>query len=123
MAKNIIIVDDEPHIAKAIHLALSGEGYNLRMASTANEAWKLVDKDTDLLLLDIMMPGMRSVDLIQTIKDHGLSKVKCIYVSAVPFTDDEMGKMVSEGIVADFIQKPFDNADLLKRVKKALGEL
>ncbi|MBM3309761.1 MAG: response regulator [Candidatus Altiarchaeales archaeon] len=88
VAKNIIIVDDERHIVKAIELALSGEGYSLKSASNANEAWKLIDKNTDLILLDIMMPGMRPIDLIKNIKDHGLDNVKCMYVSAVPFTKE-----------------------------------
>lgn len=122
MAKNIIIVDDEPHTAKAIELVLSGEGYKLKIAHNADEAWTLVDENTNLVLLDIMMPGMRPIDFIRMVRDHGLSNVKCIYVSSVPFTDQQREEMIQEKTVVDFIRKPFDNSDLLKRVKKALGE-
>jgi CheY-like chemotaxis protein len=120
--KNVIIVDDEPHIAKAIELLLSGEGYNLQVARNADEAWKLVDKDTDLVLLDILMPGTRPIDFIRMLKDHGLSKVKCMYVSSIPFTDKQREEMIQEKTIVDFIRKPFDNDDLLRRVRKALGE-
>ncbi|VVB54054.1 Regulator of RpoS [uncultured archaeon] len=122
MTKKILVVDDEPHIAKAIELALSGQGYDIKRASNADEAWKLIDENTDLILLDLMMPGTRPVDLIRNIRDHELTKIKCMYVSAVPFTNDQKEKMIKEGVIVDFIQKPFDNDDLLKRVKTALGE-
>lgn len=122
MAKNIIIVDDEPHILEAIEIALSGQGYSIQKALNAFQAWKMIDKNTDLLLLDIMMPGMRPIDLLRAIKENNLSRIRCMYVSAVPFTDEQKKEMFKEGLVVDFVQKPFDNSDLLRRVKKALGE-
>jgi len=121
MAKKILIVDDEPHVVKALELALSGQGFELVTAASADEAWKLVDEKLDLILLDIMMPGMRPIDLLKNIKEHGLSNVKCIYVTAVPFPEEDKAELMSGGQVVDFIEKPFDNADLLSRVKAALG--
>jgi DNA-binding response OmpR family regulator len=122
MAKNILVVDDEAHILKAMEIALSGHGFNIQTASGAYQAWNIIDKNTDLLLLDIMMPGMRPIDLLRKIQESKLSRIKCIYVSAVPFTEEQRKEMIKEGLVVDFIQKPFDNNDLLARVKRALGE-
>ena len=121
MAKKILIVDDEPHVVKAIELALSDQCFELATAGSADEAWKLVDENVDLILLDIMMPGMPPIDLLKNISEHGLSNVKCIYVTAVPFPEEDKAELISGGQVVDFIEKPFDNADLVARVKAAFG--
>ena len=120
MAKNIIIVDDEPHVLKAVEMSLMGQGYDVSTAKNADEALRMIDGETDLILLDIMMPGMRPVDLLKTLKQKKL-KVKCIYLSAVTFTDEKKKEMVKDGMVEGFIQKPFEPDDLLKKIKKAIG--
>jgi DNA-binding NtrC family response regulator len=122
MAKNIIIVDDEPHILKAFEMALSDQGYDIKTAVNADKAFKLINKKTNLVLLDIMMPGMRPIDLINYIKTLGMSNVKFIYVSAVPFTEKDREDSIKQGLVVDFISKPVDPDTLLERVKRALGE-
>ena len=89
--------------------------------ATIKQVAKLVDENVDLILLDIMMPGMPPIDLLKNISEHGLSNVKCIYVTAVPFPEEDNAELISGGQVVDFIEKPFDNADLVARVKAAFG--
>ena len=58
MNERIMIVDDDKDIREVIQVLLSSEGYNVIEASNGKEALELVDDDTDLIILDVMMPEM-----------------------------------------------------------------
>ena len=69
----------------------------------------------DLILLDIMMPGIPTKDILKEV-----GSIKVIFVSAVSFSNEEKKEMFSSKQVVDFINKPFEIANLLQRVKRAL---
>lgn len=58
MNEKIMVVDDDQDIREVIQVLLSSEGYNVIEASNGKEALELVDDDTDLIILDVMMPEM-----------------------------------------------------------------
>lgn len=114
---SILIVDD---VAKNIQLVakfLTKEGYNLYFAQSGEAALKQVEQhDFDLILLDIMMPGMDGFEVCRKIKENKKNQmVPVIFITAK--TDDEaIKKSFSLGGV-DYITKPFNPEELLARVK------
>lgn len=57
-AQKILFADDDPEIREVLRLLLTGEGYEVEEASSGREALSLLDDSVDLIILDIMMPGM-----------------------------------------------------------------
>ncbi|OYT27576.1 MAG: hypothetical protein B6U97_01140 [Candidatus Altiarchaeales archaeon ex4484_96] len=146
MAK-IMVVDDEENIRESVRDILAAEGYDVEVASNANEAWlKIEQRQVDLILLDVMMPGMTVDKFIEKIlQRYGQNnKTRIIYISGVGFlngqiskkdkikhlTDlmtklkgDSIKKLNVEGVVVDLLEKPFDKEGLLAKVSDVLGGL
>lgn len=116
MAKTIMIVDDEKDVRDSVETILKKEKYKVVKAVDGDDALKKLDKSkTDLILLDIMMPGTPAKEVLKKIK-----KTKVILFSVVRTSEAEREHLKSGGNVVDFIQKPFDITDMLNRIKKAL---
>ena len=120
--KIILIVDDEPTINKVVQDILEPEGYEVISATSAKEALSLLKKTkVDLALLDHFMPGMTGVDLLEEIrKDNNLKNLKCAFITAGVFKELGM-KWIKKLGALDYIKKPFQYKDLIKRVKKMIG--
>ena len=114
-----MVTDDEPSVRATVKAVLGAEGYDVIEANNSDDAWKKIQEDKpDLMLLDVMMPGMTPKELIEKIKsDSELKSIKIIYVTAVMGAKDALKD--EKGIVT-VIEKPFDNATLIAEVKKAL---
>jgi len=117
--KKIMIVDDESSVRTSIRLVLESEGFEVSEAKDADDALGAIKKSKpDLILLDVMMPGMRPIDLLKKLgEDSKLKNIPVIYISAL------MGiKKTSVGVkgIVDSIEKPFKNEELVAKVKKAL---
>lgn len=116
--KTVLVVDDEQDIRESITTILENKGYAVVVASNGDDCLKKLRKVTpDLILLDIMMPGMRVRDLLKKIK-----KFKVIFCSVVRISEAEKEDLLQFGNVVDFVQKPFKYKELLKTVAKHLGE-
>jgi len=115
--KTIMIVDDEPNDIKTMKSVLEKEGYNVITAKDAIDALMLVtQKNLDLILLDIRMPGLSGYDLSRLLRERLKHQIKIVYTSIVP------KKEVAMKDIDGFIQKPFSPESLLDVVKKVLGE-
>jgi CheY-like chemotaxis protein len=122
MAKKILIVDDEPHMIELVKAILSGEGYDVTTASDGKEGLKILEKlKPDLVILDMMMPGMSGREVCEKIRANPKTKgLKVVFLTVARFS--EVGKQELDKMnVSDYITKPFENADLVKRVKKIIG--
>lgn len=119
--KKVMIVDDEMTVRQTIRLVLESEGYKISEADNADNAWlKLQKEKPDVILLDIRMPGMPSVELIKRIKsDKKISSIKIIYMTAIVGAKKIAQDM--EGVETT-IEKPFTNENLLKTLKDVLEE-
>ena len=118
--KKVMIVDDEASVRTSAKMVLESEGYKVSEAESADKCWEDLSKGKipDLILLDVMMPGMRPVDLLKKIgADKKLGKIPVIYFSAVMGINEASQDV--KGIV-DSIEKPFKNEELVAKVKKAL---
>ncbi|SFX68383.1 response regulator transcription factor [Ruminococcus sp. XPD3002] len=107
---NILIIDDDAHINDIVSKALKAEGYNVTSAYSGTEALLLLSHNKpDLILLDLMLPGLSGEELLPQIKD-----IPVIVVSAKADVTDKVELLV--GGAADYITKPFDMKELLARI-------
>ena len=116
--KTILLVDDEADIRTAVREILEHEKYKVITAVDGDDCLKkLKTVKPDLILLDIMMPGTPVKEVIKKIKG-----VKIAFCSVVRMADMEKEELMKQGNIVDFIQKPFELEDLVKRVKKLIGK-
>ena len=107
---NILIIDDDPHINAIVSKALRAEGYSAASAYSGTEALMLLSKSKpDLILLDLMLPGLSGEELLPQIKE-----IPVIVVSAKADVTDKVGLLL--GGAADYLTKPFDMKELLARI-------
>ena len=117
---NIMVVDDEKDIVKAIEIYLKTDNYNVLKAYNGYDALELMEKNKiDLFLVDIMMEGMDGLELTQKIRE--VSNAPIIILSAKSeLSDKVMGLNLGAD---DYITKPFDAVELLARIKSCLRRL
>ena len=115
--QKVLIVDDDENIAELISLYLEKEMYDTETASDGEEALKLVDVyNPDLILLDIMLPGMDGYEVCQQIRKNRDTPVIMLSAKGEVF-DKVLGlKMGAD----DYIVKPFDSNELVARVSAVL---
>ena len=120
--KTIRVVDDEPHMIELVKAILETNGFSVETAENGKEALSKLEKiKPDLILLDMMMPGMSGREVCEKIRENPKTKsLKIVFLTVARFS--EIGRKVLEDMkVTDYITKPFENEDLVKRVKKALA--
>lgn len=121
MAKKIMVVDDEESLLELVKAILEQENFEVVTAIDGKECLeKLKTIKPDLILLDMMMPGMSGREVCERIrKDSKTKNLKIAFLTVSKFS--ETGKDVLKNMkVLDYITKPFDNQDLVKRVKKVV---
>lgn len=108
--KNILIIDDDMHIGNMLEEILKKNGYAISRAYSGTEALLYLSLNKpDLILLDLMLPGLSGEKVLQEIKN-----IPVIVVSAKVDTDDKV-KMLLGGAV-DYVTKPFNTKELLARI-------
>jgi DNA-binding response OmpR family regulator len=116
----VLIVDDERHNRQLLEAMLAPEGILTRVASTGEEALVMVGQQPpDLILLDIMMPGMDGYQVAAMLRGNlSTTSIPIIMVTAL---DDRSARMRGLNVGAeDFLTKPVDRAELCARVKNLL---
>lgn len=125
--KKILIVDDERDLCDILLFNLEAAGYVAEAAYSAEDAWaKIVkcklsnSKCPDLLLLDVMMPGMSGFELAERLRhDERIADIPIIFLTA---KDTEADTLQGFSLGADdYVAKPFSVRELLARVKAVLG--
>lgn len=119
-AKHILVVEDERHLAMGIKFNLEGEGYRVTVAGNGPTALSLFEEneaDVDLIILDIMLPGMSGYAVCESLRQQG-SDVPILILSARTLSEDRTrGFDVGAN---QYLSKPFDLDELLSRVKNLL---
>ncbi|MFZ4584077.1 MAG: response regulator transcription factor [Acidimicrobiia bacterium] len=114
----ILVVDDEPSIVDAVSTALGYEGYDVATAGDGRHALELVERFTpDLLVLDIMMPGLDGVSLTKRLRRDGYD-VPVLFLTAKSAPDERI-----EGLQVgadDYVTKPFTLGEVVARVQAIL---
>ena len=113
----ILVVEDEESFSDALTFMLAKEGFETAVANTGNGAIEEFERNgADLILLDLMLPGMSGTDVCKTIRQK--SAVPIIMVTAKA---DEIDKIVGLEIGADdYVTKPFSSRELVARIRAVL---
>ncbi|GIM28336.1 DNA-binding response regulator [Clostridium polyendosporum] len=117
MANRILIVDDDAEIRKVMGIYLENEGYEILKAEDGRNALKLIsENEIDLILLDIMMPGINGIETCMKIRETNIMPI--IFLSAKSEDLDKIQGLASGA--DDYITKPFNAMELIARVKSQL---
>jgi len=116
----VLIVDDEPHNRQLLEIMLSPEGFHLLAASGGEEALAIVAQNPpDLVLLDVMMPGMGGYQVARAIKGNPATKnIPVIMVTALEDRDARILGLTAGA--EDFLSRPVDRVELCVRVRNLL---
>ncbi|MBT4824945.1 response regulator [Candidatus Woesearchaeota archaeon] len=119
--KNVLIVDDEPHIVNLIKLSLNKEKYDVTGAYSAREALMHMEKAIpDIVVLDLMMPGINGYELCKALRENPKTRdVPVLILSAKSQMNDKL-HAIDVG-ADDYMTKPFDPMELVKRIKLNLN--
>lgn len=108
--RQILVVDDDIHIGNMLEETLDREGYGVFRAYSGTEALLLLEKiRPDLILLDLMLPGLKGEEVLKAVKG-----IPVIVVSARQETDNKVDLLL--GGAADYVTKPFEVKELLARI-------
>jgi putative two-component system response regulator len=114
----ILIVDDEEYVCELVSRWLSARGHECTTASTAEKAIDLLSySNFDLMITDIMMPGMSGIDLLAFVKAR-FPDMAVIIITALG--DDETATMTFDLGAWGYVSKPFESQDVLLNVSSAL---
>lgn len=114
----IFVVDDDEAMRDSIHWLLESVSLSVRMFSSANDFMNADDLcQPGCILLDVRMPGMSGMELLEQLKDHGILQPVIIITG---HGDVPMAVRALKHGAFDFIQKPFNGQELLDRVNAAL---
>jgi DNA-binding response OmpR family regulator len=111
-----LVVDDEEDIRNLVHAILTGNGYEVFTASTGEEALtKAVTLKPDLIILDVVMPGISGLEVCRLIKTKTtLKKIRVLMLSALSRDVDK--KMIADSGADGYLRKPFSVNDLLSKI-------
>jgi DNA-binding response OmpR family regulator len=118
MAEKILVVDDEQEIRNLLDHFLTGQGYEVLLASDGNQALKLAtEENPQVIILDIRMPGLDGLEVCKLLKEK--EQTRLIPVIVITGFEDNKMEALNRG-ADDFVNKPFDMAEIAIRVKSAL---
>lgn len=113
---NILIVEDDSDIREGVRILLESEGYDVEEAEDGFAALELLSEKTDLVILDVMMPGISGIKTCEEIRKK--SYVPILFLTAKSQESDKLIGLMAGG--DDYLPKPFSYAELLGRVKALL---
>jgi len=118
MRRRLLIVEDDPTLRQALTFNLTREGYEVTSAADGEAALEAARSDRlDLVLLDVMLPGMSGVEVLRVLRREGIA-TPVIILSA---KGDEIDRVVGLKVGADdYVAKPFSRPELLARIEAVL---
>ena len=112
----ILAADDNAEIRDILNILLSSEGYEVILAENGKQALEKLDGSIDLVILDVMMPGMTGFKVCEEIRRT--SNVPVLFLTAKSLDEDKSLGLLIGG--DDYLVKPFSHAELTARVKSLL---
>lgn len=120
--KRILVVDDDKNIIQTLKMRLETNGYKVMTASNGQEGLeKAKEAPPDLILLNIMMPQLNGI--MTTLKLKGAAQTKSIPIIIMTGIKEREEMILAKHVGAtDYITKPFDSAELLRKIEKLLSQ-
>lgn len=113
MDYRVLVVDDDPDIREIVKLLLSAEGYQVAEAANGSQAVEMAEEGFDLIILDVMMPGLNGFQTCQKIRQKSIAPI--LFLTA---RTEESDKTLGFSAGADdYLVKPFSYGELVSRVK------
>ncbi len=119
----ILIVDDEPDMCWAISHLIQSQGFNIITASNGTDAcFKLANGNFSVVFLDAKLPDMDGLEIARHASTLGQRRPKVVLVSGYNYQDDPVvHDAIAEGIICNFLAKPFTNEALLNILLSTLN--
>ena len=114
--QKILVVDDNEEIRNILHILLESEGYTIIEAPDGETALELVDDSIDLIILDIMMPGISGLDVCKRVRENYQMPILFLTAKGTD-CDKSLGLLIGAD---DYLAKPFSHSELTARVKSML---
>ena len=120
MTNKILLIEDELDLADLTKMRLEKSGYEVISVLSGEEAFTFLQKEIpNLILLDLLLPGMRGEEICKKLKcDNRLKTIPVILFTA---SACDIPKVAREVGADDYIMKPFEPEDLLSKIKKFIG--
>lgn len=121
MPKKVLVIDDEPEMLNLVRYTLERAGYEISTCDNGRQAWDaLMKTKPDLIILDVMLPGIDGYSLqIKISQDDATKHIPIIVLTALEPSKTLFQKFSQ---VAGFMTKPFKTDALLDSVEKAIGK-
>jgi CheY-like chemotaxis protein len=120
MAKNVLIVDDNGDLRRAVAMFLQAYGYETSEAASGHEAIETaIAKQPDVILLDLNLPDMKGTDAAQAIRTHPRTAHVAI-VACSAYSAAELRQAVSQLGITEYLQKPFSAKGLATVVEQLI---
>jgi DNA-binding response OmpR family regulator len=124
----VLLIDDDPDVHTVVKKVLEGKSYEVISAYDGFEGLrKVVEERPDLIILDVIMPGKHGFDVCHELKTdekyHFFSNIPVLMLTVYPEDREKMHLSMREGMMMeaeDYLQKPVDAKELLKRVEGLL---
>ncbi|MFH0984055.1 MAG: response regulator [Candidatus Omnitrophota bacterium] len=118
--KKILFMDDEPDQITMVSLRLAKNGYTVVSASDGEEGLKkAVEEKPDLILMDVLMPGLDGFEVCRRLRKNPVTKHIPIISTTAAGVDDIEAQCLAAGADA-CVRKPYDSADLLSKIRQFL---
>ena len=114
--EQVLIVEDEADIREGVRILLESENYEVKEAASGRQGLEILNDKTDLVILDVMMPGMSGIYTCREIRK--VSNVPILFLTAKVQESDKLIGLMAGG--DDYLPKPFSYAELLGRIKALL---
>lgn len=115
----ILICEDNPMALKTLSVILRKEGFEADTAEDGNVAIELLrDNDYDMVVVDIHLPYRSGLELVKYLRSDQEKDTPALVLTA--FSDPQMQRQAGELGISDYVIKPFDPVDLIKRIKSIL---
>ena len=114
----VLVVDDEPNIVELLSVSLRFAGFDVRTAADGRSALDVARSfGPDLLVLDVMMPGLDGFDVLRSLRSGG-SRVPVLFLTAKDAPDDKIAGLTLGG--DDYVTKPFSLEEVVARIRAVL---
>ena len=120
-APHLLVVDDDTRIRNLLKQYLTENGFRITVAGNADEARRqLTGLDFDLLILDVMMPGLSGLDVLRKVREDERTKAVPVILLTARSRDSDVDSGFATG-ATDYVIKPFSPRELVHRVSSVLA--